>query len=288
LFLFPSIKYDFQKNCAPAAVSENIPIVNIAFCFDENFYPQARDSIISLLHNSAGKCHYNIYCVADQKTENLYSEELTDTARRRDVGSSLKFLRPNSDFDQSFMWKTVAVYYRLMLPQLLPHVDKIIYADADTIFCSDLAEVDKTDLGTDFICAVRDIINVSSIWKEHRKRTSLELIRGSYINSGFLIMNLKEIRAANLYARWVDLSKSGRHYFPDQDILSHTCHEKTTFLPLKYNFIPQVYIKALHENVYSAEEYEEAASHPVMIHYAGSARMLTKEKAFANYMKNIR
>ncbi|MDR1236434.1 MAG: hypothetical protein LBJ96_05530 [Holosporaceae bacterium] len=79
LFLFPPIKYNFQKNCVSAVIPEDSPIVNIAFCFDENFYPQARDSVISLLYNSADKCHYNIYCVVDQKCDYMiYAAAVTD------------------------------------------------------------------------------------------------------------------------------------------------------------------------------------------------------------------
>jgi lipopolysaccharide biosynthesis glycosyltransferase len=131
------------------------------------------------------------------------------------------------------------------------------------------------DFGSNLVAGVKDILNVSSIWKKEkgdffRRR----LIRGEYINSGFLIMNLKELRKQDVYEQWMALSRSDTHPYPDQNILNYTCEGRKLLLPLKYNFVPQVYARSLLENVYSLDEYNEAVSRPVMVHYAGQAKAL--------------
>jgi lipopolysaccharide biosynthesis glycosyltransferase len=255
--------------------------VNIAFCFDENVMEQAKLSISSLLHN-AGSVSYNIYCIVPKNFQQSHKSELENILAKQRNHSSIIFLEANNDFDQSYMWKTQAVYYRLMLPCLLPHLDKIIYADVDTVFHDNLQSADQINLNSNLIAGVKDILNVSSIWKREKDAFFEQLIRGEYINSGFLIMNLKELRSQNLYEKWLELSKGAYHKYPDQNILNYTCERRKLFLPLRYNLIPQIYARALLENVYSPQEYEEAISQSVMIHYAGRARELWK-RSYVRY-----
>ncbi|MDR3180171.1 MAG: glycosyltransferase family 8 protein [Holosporaceae bacterium] len=285
----PIVKKQRNMSTGNNAITSSNTVINIAFCFDENFYLQAKDSINSLLCNSVSKCHYNMYCIVDKKTRALHAKELENAVRQQDAASSIIFLEPNSDFDQSFLWKTVAIYYRFMLPILLPYLDKIIYADVDTIFNADLLEANQINIGANLIAGVKDIVNTSSMWKSFLGRNVFKYLAcGTYINSGFLIMNLKEIRNQNLYAQWVDLSKRTGYACPDQDILNYTCHGKKLFLPLKYNFVPQIYNDALQENIYSQEEFTEATLHPVMIHYAGNAKFLLNGKAFLEYVEKAK
>ncbi|MDR2107561.1 MAG: glycosyltransferase family 8 protein [Holosporaceae bacterium] len=258
--------------------------VNIAFCFDENVLLRSGVAITSLLYNSK-ECRYNICCVVNKGFSEFGRQMLRSMVEKRDPTSTIIFIEANSDFDRSFVWKSTAVYYRLMLPCLLPDLDEIIYADTDVVFCDNLAGINRINLGSDLIGGVKDIINVSSVWRRQKGDFFRKLTPGKYLNSGFLLMNLKELRDRNLYAEWVKLSEDYCGEYPDQDILNYTCEGRKTLLPLKYNFIPQMYMKALREEVYSSEEYAEAFSAPVMIHYAGAAKRLSEEEPFLYYAK---
>jgi lipopolysaccharide biosynthesis glycosyltransferase len=276
--LFPSVKSNSVQIAVPENKFVNTEFVNIAFCFDERVVEQVKLSIGSLLRNAGSVC-YNIYCVVDKSCRQSLKDELWNAVKKQNRCSSITFLEANSDFDQSLGWKTPAIYYRLMLPHLLPDLDKIIYADVDTIFHDSLVEVNRIDLGSYFLGGVKDIINVSSIWNREKSDFFKKLTKGEYINSGFLIMNLEELRAQNLYEKWLTMSRKNIvHQYPDQNILNYTCKERKIFLPLKYNFIPQIYARALLENVYSLKEYNEAIAQPVMIHYAGQAKQLLNNR----------
>jgi lipopolysaccharide biosynthesis glycosyltransferase len=198
--------------------------------------------------------------------------ELEAIVKKYDHQSSITFLEANHDFDQSYFDQfTVGMYYRLMLPKLLPHLDKIIYSDVDVIFCEDLLEVDRIDLGDNWIAGVKDIFNLSTV-KTRKKKQYKILNDHQYLCSGFLIMNLKALREQNLYGTWIELSKNTSFNSPDQDILNYTCHGKKLPLPLKYAFIPmgtKDYDHCLSENIYSKQEYEEAINRPIIIHFAG-------------------
>lgn len=192
--------------------------INVAFCSDKRGIKLMAVAIKSLLNVSANKCDYNIYCVIDTdvtSAEKKSISKLTDGTK-----STITFLKPNHDFDKSYVrhW-TRAIYYRTMLPDLLPDVDKIIYADIDVIFCNDLIEAYNIDMDKNYIAGVKTFNN-------------------GYINSGFLIMNLKQIRKDNLYKKWIDASQRKQYPNPDQDLLNFTCRGRILYLPLKYNFQP--------------------------------------------------
>jgi lipopolysaccharide biosynthesis glycosyltransferase len=246
--------------------------INIAFCFDENVWTLAGVAMVSLLYNSKNRCNYHIYCVVSAKVNQFSRRELESIVRERDPQSSLTFLEANHDFDQShFDQFTVGMYYRLMLPQLLPHLDKIIYSDVDVIFCEDLLEVDRIDLGDNWIAGVKDIFNLNTI-KTRKKKKYKILDDHKYLCSGFLIMNLKALREQNLYGTWLKMSTNTSFNSPDQDILNYTCHGKKLPIAIKYAFIPmdeKNYGRFIDENIYSQREYEEAINRPILIHFAG-------------------
>ncbi|MDR1366904.1 MAG: glycosyltransferase family 8 protein [Puniceicoccales bacterium] len=246
--------------------------IDIAFCFDENVWTQAGVAIASLFYNSKNSCNYCIYCVVSTGINQFSRRELEIIVKKGDPQSSITFLEANHDFDQSYFDQfTVGMYYRLMLPKLLPHLDKIIYSDVDVIFCENLLEVDQIDLGDNWIAGVKDTFNLSTS-KVHKKKKYKLLDDHKYLCSGFLIMNLKALREQNLYNTWIELSKNTSFNSPDQDILNYTCHGKKLPIPLKYAFIPlgeKNYDRCLSENIYSQQEYEEAINRPILIHFAG-------------------
>lgn len=190
--------------------------INIAFCCNGAGVNLATVSIISLIESAKGRCDYHIYCVIDDSVTKQQIQNLTRLVKNS--GSQMTFLDANHDFDKSQRRRwPVAIFYRLMLPKLLPNVDKIIYADIDIIFCRDLIELSIIDMGQNMLAGVKDYSS-------------------GYINSGFLVMNLKQIRKEKIYDKWISLTQKNDYRNPDQDLLNITCKGKIIFLPVKYNF----------------------------------------------------
>lgn len=230
--------------------------IDIAFCFDNNGYKLASVSIKSLLNVSAGKCDYNIYCVIDKNFSKKQQETLTNLTK--DTNSEIIFLHANDDFDKSFRlnWP-VSVFWRLMLPGLLPDVKKIIYADIDIIFRKPLTEIFNIDMGNNLIAGVKDYNN-------------------GYINSGFLVMNLQAIRQEKIYQKWIQVSQKKHYKNPDQDLLNYTCRRRIQYLPLKYNFQPMMgsYIFKVH----TEQEIYDLKYNLVVLHYSNWMKPWHSEK----------
>lgn len=257
-FCFPHLKinrlsYKYNKR------------VNIAFCFNKNLVNVAKVTIISLLENSKNKCNYNIYCVIDNSVSEKDKKGYFNLIKKYS-NNTLTFLYANNDFNKSYLGKwNIGIYYRLQLVKLLPNLDKIIYADVDTVFLNDLSDADKIDLKDNIIAGVKDSDN--------------------YINSGFCIFNLKEIRKQKLYDKWIHLSKINKYNFPDQDLLNYTTQNKQKYISLKYNFIPSAYMENLRKLTYSKQDYKNIKNDITMIHFVGHAKPWIKDSVYSRFWK---
>lgn len=221
--------------------------IPFALCFDARGCKMAAVTLKSLLMASMGRCDYDVYCVVTEDVD----EPVRDIIRNIVHGthSKVHFLTGNHDFDNSFRgnWP-IAMWYRLMLPKLLPStVHRIIYADMDMIFCNDLIDIYELDLGKNVIAAVPT-------------RTT------KYINSGFLLMDIDKIRKEKIYDKWVKISQQKQFRNPDQDVLNETLVGRITFLPLKYNF--QLSHGSRIFKIYPEIELDDLKHNLVVLHYS--------------------
>ena len=220
--------------------------IPVAFCFNARGCKMAAVTIKSLLLASQNRCDYEIYCVIDEDVD----KSLCDIIRGvvHGSGSVVKFVKANHDFDKSLRrnWP-IAMWYRLMLPKLLPNVSRIIYADMDIIFCNDLIDIYELDLGDNVIAAVKTRTN-------------------GYFNSGFLLMDLDKIRDEKIYPQWVKDSMEHDYKNPDQDVLNNTLAGRVLYLPLKYNF--QLSHGSRIFKIYSEIELDDLKHNLVTLHYS--------------------
>jgi len=221
--------------------------IPLAFCFDANGCKKAAVTLKSLLLASENRCDYDIYCVVTDDVDKDSCDIIRGVVKG--TKSSVHFLHGNHDFDESWRgnWP-IAMWYRLMLPKLLPaKVKRIIYADIDMIFFNDLIDVYELDLGKNVIAAVPTRTNM-------------------YFNSGFLLMDIEKIRKEKIYDKWVLESKTHQYKNPDQDVLNYTLIGRVTFLPLKYNF--QLSHGSRIFKIYSRVELDELKHNLVCLHYS--------------------
>lgn len=252
-------------------------LIKIAFCFDENLVEQVKVAIASLLdYGVTEQVHYSIYCVCTEKAAYIETQ-LARIVEARDCKSLLNVKVAKNLYGDAYEVRgiTSGAYLRLMLHRILPDVDKIIYVDIDVLFCGDLLQVWQTDMTDDVVAAVKGPVNLSDKWEWNRSRPywqSLEGIKGGYINSGVLVLNLQEIRRRNLEVQWDEWAKE-RLYYQDQDILNITCQGAVRYLPPRYNRIAylekQDYDRLVSEGVFTGQECDDAMAHPVILHFAG-------------------
>ena len=169
---------------------------------------------------------------------------------------------------------TKEAYFRLLIPELLPLYDKIIYLDGDLVCLFDISELYNINLGDNLIAAARDLSGINrflNIWsdigeKKRDLKNDMQVIT-DYFNSGVVILNNSQLKKTISSTELLDLAVSKNWKNHDQDVLNFVTEGKTHFLPYEWNFIYTGNLNNLPEQ--SRREYSEAKKSPKIIHFAG-------------------
>ena len=163
---------------------------------------------------------------------------------------------------------TEAASFRLLLPELLPEVDKILYLDCDILVRQDMGRFYReTDLGDNYLAAVYE----APIPGQAARIEKLGLSAESYFNSGMLLMNLSVMRQEKVAEKLLDACKVDYLEFPDQDALNQVCEGRVLPVSPLYNgirtfFLPQY--RHEFERQYPEVSWKELQG-AANIHYTG-------------------
>ena len=129
-----------------------------------------------------------------------------------------------------------SMYYRLKAASVLNGIDKCIYIDGDTLVVKDLSELFNINLGNNYLGGVLD----ASTTRFFNNGTRCE----NYINSGVALINLKKIRDDHKEQELIEeVGKNNKDYiYPDQDIWNIVFQSKIKLLPIKYNFMSNLFM----------------------------------------------
>lgn len=203
-------------------------IVPIVFAFDNNLVLPACVCISSLLMNAKKDTFYDIFILHSEK-ENLNKTEL-DKIPHYYPNCKIQYRVVDETFDESFEIRgiTTPAYYRLLIPELIPEYDKIIYSDVDVIFRSDLSDFYlSTDMKDYYIAGVNSFAHLIPENLVYYKRMGMDA-RG-IIYSGNLIFNSKKIIEDEIIPKFRSLALN-KYKFQDMDILNIICEGKIKYL----------------------------------------------------------
>lgn len=228
--------------------------VPIVFAFDNNLVMPACVAISSLMMNAHKDTFYDIF-ILHSANYPIKKEELNKLPTYFEH-CRLTYREVSGVFDGAFEVRgvTTPTYYRLLIPELIPEYDKVLYADVDMIFRLDLAEVYHIEMGNNYIAGTYDLgMNLSADGK--RYITSMpELQQGDYLQAGFILLNSKAIKADGLVDKFKQAAKA-KLKFQDQDILNIVCRGKKMVLPWKYNMTDYSYYYLMEEPQLLTEKY---------------------------------
>lgn len=201
--------------------------VPIAFCFDDNMELAAGVCISSLLVHAAPNTFYDIFI--------LHSDSCKfPTGRINELPAhygncQITYRIVGREFENAFEIRgiTVAAYYRLLIPRLIPEYDKILYSDVDVIFRDDLASLYfSTDMEGYYLGGVSTPYSDITNYVEKVIKTTIN----NYIASGNLIINSKALREDNIIERF-RLVALRKWKYQDMDIINIVCGGKIKILP---------------------------------------------------------
>lgn len=216
-------------------------MINILFNIDKNYFRQCKAVIRSILAHT--KSDVRFYIVGGQKREfeafNCVCLNVPD----------ISIIKRKTNYRHI----TTAACYRLFAPDLLPDIDKVIYLDADIIVRGDISELWNFDVK--YIAGVQD-----PLYKRQAKKNNL---RHLYINSGVLVLNLKNLRNIDYYKR-IEATQTGLYNLSllDQDIINIAFGDIIEHLPLEWNVYSKLYPETTYDMI-------EARNNPKIIHWCG-------------------
>ena len=144
-------------------------------------------------HTGAPICFHILH---DDTLNDQNREKLVQVATQN--GNRIQFHNLGDAFGDSLKEKmgryTIGSMFRVMLPELLPDVDKIIYLDADILVNRDIKELWDIDIQNYCLAAVPDYSTVNGLETPYPVAKQ-EVPASHYFNTGVLCMNLDRIRA---------------------------------------------------------------------------------------------
>lgn len=163
---------------------------------------------------------------------------------------------------------TAAMWYRILLPELLPGSDRVLYLDADTLVLDDLAPLAELDLGDAPVAAVT---NVFEVWRGTAHTDRLGLDRAGYFNSGVLLLNLRELRRSGAMddLRRVVAERGDDLLWPDQDALNLVLGARRLELHPRWNAMNALWTLDNADEVHGAQRAAEARERPAIRHFEG-------------------
>ena len=211
---------------------KNIPIF---FSCDDNYVPFLGVAITSLICNTSEKNNYSIYVLhSGLKNENMKRIKALETQNASiefvDVSDKLEAYGRKLNLRDYY---TVAIYFRLFIPNMFPQLDKAIYLDADMVILEDVAKLYDIDLHDNLLGGVSDAIIASR--KEFRDYAELGCgiyPYTRYFNSGMMLMNLDAMREFDLEGKFEFLFNTYgfETVCPDQDYLNVICKDRVLYL----------------------------------------------------------
>ena len=251
-----------------------IPVV---FTFDKRIIPASAIAIKSLIDRAKSETEYDICVVHPDVSEKIIREfeKMLSGSRHHITFTKVAKDRFKSAPKSRGSWQEV-VYYRILIPELLPQYDKVIYSDVDVLFKDDLSEVYATDLdGFEWGGVAAEVNSANAVGHKYFPENTHEQI----FWSGFMLLNTRYMRENGFIDRCFEvIRKVGeRLKFFDLDtinIASHGIRE----LPLRYVALQSLFRYAefagmpeyIHlKNLYSDAELSAAKADPAIVHYAG-------------------
>lgn len=204
----------------------------VVISFTRNYLMPVLVCLSSLLKASDPTEYFEIICLVNEHLSDKEKDLLEKISQGR---LNLKYILIDGrlkdiEVDDRF---SEASLYRMILPDLLPQHDKVIYHDCDIIIRQDLARLYKYfDLEDKYLGVVFE----ATLPHQYDMVRNVGCEPGYYFNSGFLLMNLKAMRENNISESLIKEAKETNSMFLDQDVLNKVCKNHCMALPVEYNF----------------------------------------------------
>ena len=256
--------------------SSHQPIVLVCAA-DDNYAMPLAVTVYSALANLKNKQKKVVLFIIDGGIKPATKRRITESIDSIGLEQlEISWVRPNESLIENLTLVrhfTIAVYYRLLIPQIIPkHFDKVIYLDSDLVVQGDLEQLWNIDMGDNYVLAVQDYtqwyVSMAVGLRNYQERGINPDYK--YFNSGVLVINLEKWRSDNIPSKVVEYIEQNKDYVRDcdQDGLNVVLAEKWGELDRRWNQMPRIYTyPSWQDSPYDEELYKEILHHSHIVHF---------------------
>lgn len=220
---------------------QNRKSIPIFYASDEKYMPYLGVALASLKACKSNNYDYHIHVLYTGGL-NGYSKKIK---KMEEENLFIDFIDVTKEIDRirdcmiCRDYYTPAIYYRLLIPELFPAYDKVLYMDCDTVALTDVAELYNVDIQDNYIGAVADQAVAAVPQFRAYTKNALGIEADKYFNSGVIVMNLKKFREVKFYEKFGEVLRSYNFTIaPDQDVLNLICKDKVHYYGAGWNKMP--------------------------------------------------
>jgi len=264
-----------EKMIYPAYPERNIPIV---FSSNDAFVPIMATMIQSIIENASKENNYDIIILTqdismgyERKLKSMVEGICNFSIRVINVSP---YVQGYTLYTANRKDITVETYFRLLLPELLPNHNKVLYLDGDMIANADVAELFNTDISDYLLASSRDADGIGRCYKagDTRKDYRLKTLKlkglDDYFCAGMLLMNLDRFREELPTKKLLEFAASYPWQWHDQDVLNVLCEGKVKLVHMAWDVLRDVgNNRYMPDMLY--KEFLESEKNPKIIHYGG-------------------
>ena len=162
-----------------------------------------------------------------------------------------------------------SAWYRILLPEVLNELDRVLYLDSDLLIVDDLRPLFDVALGDACLAAVTQPTLPSML---SRLQVTLGLPDAdSYFNSGVMTLDLDRLRAGRYIGQVLAFIADERGPMPwaDQDPLNAVLHRLRLHLGPRWNLMTPVFELQHDVLPWTADEIAHAVAAPAIVHFIG-------------------
>lgn len=212
--------------------------IKVFYACDDRYAPLAAVSMASVLVNTDNYIEFFIMdCNMSEKTRRKIL-----MLKQKFGNFSVTFIPVDSDAKFGHIklrnYLTTACFARLLIPDCMPDLGKVVYLDCDTVLFQDIAQLYNNDMAGKAIAAVPDP-NVFNVPAKRAVQYPAALLSDThlYFNSGVMLIDCEVWRKDNMLEKIMEAERqtAATRIFNDQDVLNKAFDSNYTPIEIRFN-----------------------------------------------------
>ncbi|UXN05124.1 DUF4422 domain-containing protein [Bartonella sp. HY406] len=275
-------------------------VTSVVAASDQAYLPHIAALIHSVFDNS-DKDAFIDFIVLDGGIRNEDRRALEHIPQIYNKHGRITFIDMSNQFlgVETHSYFAKPTFYRLLLPDILPNYDRVLFLDTDMIVISDITKLYNIDMKGKSVAAVPDLImrtftalGVKSIAESGGIPAKIYLSQylnmgekyNEYFQAGTILFNLKKMREKRYSTKMVEDLSDRKYWFLDQDVLNKNLLGDVLLISNEWN---SVFLNEDTERFLIKEDikiYKDSISNPSILHFAGLSKpWLNEEHPLSSY-----